>query len=216
MAVDFNNSADTKDANKGENTPPILQVNNPIRPLHSVGSGTLVRSTTSFKSFKNIPQSHRRSHTNSHESTSDGIPGTSSDINLTIKSKSNELIDEFNKKTIEITKKMQGLHFSTIDLRNKLSKGHIHNNHPIIIQVMVGNSSVTSNQVRVEVYPAAQSCWREIRGFLHKEMNLQIKSLYYETLNKNEIFPPWTIVFQPPPNLMSIQCQIETIVSQED
>ena len=31
-------------------------------------------------------------------------------MNLTIKSKSNELIDEFNKKIKEITRTMQGLH----------------------------------------------------------------------------------------------------------
>ena len=29
-------------------------------------------------------------------------------------------------------------------------------------------------------------------------MNLRIKSAYYEALNKNEIYPPWAIVFQPP------------------
>ena len=58
-----------------------------------------------------------------------------------------------------------------------------------------------------------QPCWREIRECLHKEMNLGIKSSYYEALNKNKIFPPWTIAFQPPPNLMSSQCQIETIIS---
>ena len=90
LAVTFNNSADNK--GKDEITPPTWQVNNPIRPLHSVSSGNLARSTMmSFKSFENIQQSHRRSHTNSWESTSDGNPGTSSDINLTIRSKSNKL-----------------------------------------------------------------------------------------------------------------------------
>ena len=97
-AANFNNSADTKDT-KDENTSPTLQVNNPIinRPLHSVSSGNLARRTTSFKNFKNIQQSCKRSCTNSHESE---IPGTSSEINLTIVSKSSELIDEFDKKTI--------------------------------------------------------------------------------------------------------------------
>ena len=64
---------------------------------------------------------------------------------LICRSKSNELIDEFNKKTIEIIKTMQGLHFSTIDLRNKLSKDHINNNHPIITQVTAGNNNVNSS-----------------------------------------------------------------------
>ena len=44
-------------------------------------------------------------------------------------------------------------------------------------------------------------------------MNLSIKSAYYEALNKNDMYPPWTIAFQPPPNLMSNQRQIETILS---
>ena len=44
-------------------------------------------------------------------------------------------------------------------------------------------------------------------------MNLCMKSSYYEALCKNDIFPPWTITFQPPPNLMSNQQQIETIVT---
>ena len=106
---------------------------------------------------------------------------------------------------------MEGLHFSTFYLRNKLSKGCINNNHPIIAQVMAGNVT-NQGQVRVEIYPPAQSCWREIRGFPHKEMNLQIKSSYYDVLSKNDILPPWAIAFQPP-NLMSSQHQIETIVS---
>ena len=46
---------------------------------------------------------------------------------------------------------MQGLHFSTTDVRNKLSKGHITNNCPIITQVATGNNVTT--QVRVEIYP---------------------------------------------------------------
>ena len=54
------------------------------------------------------------------------ILGTSSDPilnnNIAILSNSNELIDEFNTKTNEITKAMGELHFSTIDLRNKLTK----------------------------------------------------------------------------------------------
>ena len=105
----------------------------------------------------------------------DEILGASSEIlqnNLTIQSKSNALIDEFNIKTREITNAMQGSHFSTTDLRNKLSRGHITNNYPIITQVTVGNNPTT--QVRVEIYPPAQSCWQEIRGYLQKELNLCI------------------------------------------
>ena len=56
-------------------------------------------------------------------------------------------------------------------------------------------------------------CWREIRGFLHKEMNLRIKSSLYDAISNNEIYPAWTIVFQPPPNFMTSPHQIETIVS---
>ena len=54
----------------------------------------------------------------------DEIPGTSLESienNSTIQSTSNELIDIFNTKTKEITEVMHGLHFSTADLRNKLS-----------------------------------------------------------------------------------------------
>ena len=92
----------------------------------------------------------------------DEILGASSEIlqnNLTIQSKSNALIDEFNIKTREITKAKQGLHFSTIDLRSKLSRGCITNNHPIITQIMAGNNAATATQARVEIYPPAQSCW---------------------------------------------------------
>ena len=94
---------------------------------------------------------------------------------------------------------MQELHFSTIDLRNKLSKGRVNNKCLIITQITVKNNVTNTSQVRVEIYPLAQLLWREIRGFLHKEMNLCIKSAYDEALNKNEIYPPWTIAFQPPP-----------------
>ena len=79
----------------------------------------------------------------------DKIPGTSLENignNLTIQSKSNELMDVFNIKTREITKAMQGLHFSTNAMRNKLSRGHITNNCPIIMQVTMGNNATTQGK----------------------------------------------------------------------
>ena len=79
----------------------------------------------------------------------DEIPGTSSEIlqnNLTIQSNSNELIEDFNIKTREVTRAMQGLHFSMINLKNKFSKGRINNNCPIITQV-TGNNIATISQV---------------------------------------------------------------------
>ena len=57
---------------------------------------------------------------------------------------------------------MEGLHFSTIDLRNKLSKGHI-NNHSIIAQVALGNVSQGQGELRGKIYLPALSCRREIR-----------------------------------------------------
>ena len=98
-ATNLNNMADTNKEST-ENTSPILQVNNPIinRPIHSVSSGNLARMT-SFKSFKNIQQTHKRSCTNSCKNTNGKILGTSSKIlqnNLTIQSKSNEPIEDFN------------------------------------------------------------------------------------------------------------------------
>ena len=44
-------------------------------------------------------------------------------------------------------------------------------------------------------------------------MNLHIKPTYYEALNKNEIYPPWDISIPAPPNLMSNQRQMKTILS---
>ena len=62
LVANFNNNADT---NK-ENTSPTLKVNNSVnnpiinRPLHSVSSGNLAQNV-SFKSFKNIQHSWKRS-----------------------------------------------------------------------------------------------------------------------------------------------------------
>ena len=55
---------------------------------------------------------------------------------------------------------MASLHFSTIDLRNKISQGHTNNNIPIITQVTLGNyqPGQGQGQVRVEIYPPAQLC----------------------------------------------------------
>ena len=46
---------------------------------------------------------------------------------------------------------MQELHFSTIDLRNKLSKGRVNNNCPFIAQVTGRNNMTTAVQVRVDI-----------------------------------------------------------------
>ena len=121
-----NNNADSKAEESKEDSLPTSQVN-----THS-STGNLSRKV-SFKSFESIMQSHKRSHTNS----CDEIPGTSSDpiLNIPISSNSDEILDQFNTKTTEITKAMGELHFSTIDLRNKLSKGRTNNNCPIITQV---------------------------------------------------------------------------------
>ena len=75
---------------------------------------------------------------------------------------------------------MQELHFSTIDLRNKLSKGRVNNNCPIIAQVTERNNMTTAAQVRVEFYPPHDLAG-EKSGDSYKEMNLHIKSAYYET-----------------------------------
>ena len=48
---------------------------------------------------------------------------------------------------------MQELHFSTIDLRNKLSKGRVNNNHSIITQVTGKDNMTTTSKVRMEIYP---------------------------------------------------------------
>ena len=122
----INNNADSKAEENKEDSLPISQVNT------CSSTGNLSRKV-SFKSFETITQSRKRSRTNSHNE----IPGMSSDpiINVPISSNSDEIIDQFNNKTIEITKAMGELHFSTIDLRNKLSKGRTNNNCPIITQV---------------------------------------------------------------------------------
>ena len=115
-AINFNNSPGTKQnkTKDDENISPTLQVN-PIRSLRSANSGNLARNM-SFKSFESIQQSHKRSSTNSHDSCKsldDGNPGSSKDPNFT--SNSNELTEQFNKKTNEIIKTMAGLHLNTID-----------------------------------------------------------------------------------------------------
>ena len=96
-AGNFNNSADT---NKDENNSPTLQENSRSRSLRSVSSGNLARNT-SFKSFRSIQQSQKRSRTNScnspfHKSLDDSNLGSSKDPNFT--SNSTELMDQFNKK----------------------------------------------------------------------------------------------------------------------
>ena len=106
-AANLNNSTDINKDNT-ENTSSTLQINNPVinRLTHSVSSGNLAR-TTSFKSLENIQQSCKRSHANSHEIYMDENLGTSDEIlqnNLTIQSKSNECIEDFNIKINEITR----------------------------------------------------------------------------------------------------------------
>ena len=99
-AGNCNNSTNT---NKDEDSTPTLQVNSKSRPVRSVSSGNLAKKI-SFKSFESIQHSCKRSRTNSHESSSEEIndsnPGLSKDPNFT--SNSNELMEQFNKKTNEI------------------------------------------------------------------------------------------------------------------
>ena len=100
----------------------------------------------------------KRSHTNS----CDEITGTSSNPivnnNVANSSNSDEIIDQFYNKTTEIIKAMGELHFSTIDLRNKLTN-RANNICPIITQVP-GQDANT--QVKWIYTPPAQSVWREI------------------------------------------------------
>ena len=147
--ITINNNSDSN-KEKDKDTSPTLQVKNPI--THTLSSGNLAKKV-SFKSFNNIQQSCKRSCTKSHE---DKIPGTSLDQNLDSlisRSNSNECIEDFNTKTKEITKAMQELHFRTIDLRNKPSKGRVNNNCPIITQVTERNYLITATQVWMEIYP---------------------------------------------------------------
>ena len=100
-ASNINNNADSNSSMEKENTSPTLQVN-PInnsinRPLHSVSSGNLAQNV-SFKSLKNIQQSHKRCNTNSCK---DKIPGTSDqnlNPNLILRCDSNELIEDLIQK----------------------------------------------------------------------------------------------------------------------
>ena len=122
-----NNNADSKPEEGKEDSTPTLQVTT------QSSTGNLSRKV-SFNSFENITQSHKRSRTNS----CDEITGTSSnpisDNNVANSSNSNEIIDQFNNKTTEIIKAMGELHFSTIDLRNKLTN-RANNTCTIITQV---------------------------------------------------------------------------------
>ena len=108
----------------------------------------------SFKSFESIQQPCKRSRTNSQDKTSDAV--SDSELN-NLMSNSNELLDQFNTKTNEIIKGLHELHFSTIDLRNKLKSGRVNNDCPIITQVTGRNntsaSTTTTNQLRVDIYP---------------------------------------------------------------
>ena len=124
-----NNSANTS---KEEENTPTLQVNSKSRPIRSISSGNLAKKM-SFKSFKDIQQSQKRSRTNSRETfeIDGGNPGLSTDPNFSSNpSDSEAIIQQFNDKTKEITKTMANLHFSTIDLRNKISQGCITNINP--------------------------------------------------------------------------------------
>ena len=53
------------------------------------------------------------------------------------------VLEDFNMKTKEITKVIQELHFSTIDLTNKLPKGRVNNNCPNTAQVTGKNNMTT-------------------------------------------------------------------------
>ena len=165
--------------------------NNPYNTRLASHSSDNLSHKVSFKSFENIQQSCKRSRTNSCNKTSDVSDSESNNL----ASNSNELLDQFNTKTKEIIKGLHELHFSTKDLRNKINSGRVNNGHPIITQVTGRNNiststTTTSNQVRVDICPPEQTCRWEIRGFLHKEMNLCIKAAYYLALINNEIYPP--------------------------
>ena len=135
--------------------------NNPYNTRLALHSSDNLSCKVSFKSFENIQQSRKRSHTNSCNKTSDMSDSETNNL----ASNSNELLDQFNTESKEIIKGLHELHFSTIDLRNKLNSGRVNNGHPIITQVTGRNNiststatTTTSNQVRVDIYPLGQTC----------------------------------------------------------
>ena len=104
MFTNTNNNADSvtkADSNKTEKIQPTCQVNNPTI-IHSISRDNMLKRLISFKTFKNVHQSEKRSHMNCHiDDNSYETSGTfprNNEQDSPIKYKSSEIITNFNMK----------------------------------------------------------------------------------------------------------------------
>ena len=91
----------------------------------------------------------------------------------------NEILNDFNNKTKELIEIMKSMAFNLFDLRNKLNVDCNMTTSSIITQAPKANVSKTTMRapaVQLGIYTPVQSCWWQIQAYLHKEMNLRIKT----------------------------------------
>ena len=76
-----------------------------------------------------------------------------------------------------------------------------------------GSSSLSSqDRIQVNIYPPALSLWRDLRNNLSREVTLQLRLNHYEAMLAENLFPTWSVNYQPPGSLFTNNQQIDIIV----
>ena len=69
-----------------------------------------------------------------------------------------------------------------------------------------------SKRIQVPIYPPALGIWKQLRSHQTRKIILQVRSEFYKRVREENRVPDWTVMFNPPHNLLQTERSIEAVV----
>ena len=89
--------------------------------------------------------------------------------------------------------------------------------HVLNVQFSVSNQKTTLDSpilqpLFVELYPPAEETWRAYRNVVEKQVALELKHRFNKETFEKGIYPPYAVLYKPPPNLIATQQAADQLV----
>ena len=68
------------------------------------------------------------------------------------------------------------------------------------------------HRITVLIYPPALGVWKQLRSLQTRKIILEVRSEFYKKLRQEEGYPDWSVMFNPPHNLLQTERAIESTV----